>query len=194
MRLKYNRMSFGRKEKRITFVHLNKPWKLGLAGMVTSPMFQENIAVVIDDTPFEESDYDYACLACDKHGRSPRIMMNSFVFYDIKRGSLEARTILFHELGHYHNKDISEGKCSGHDTREALATSGSVSPAELCADAFASDYLGKDKVIMGLAALKERILNDYANYEEVCYAATIQELDSRIAALTTNNTTRGGNV
>ena len=59
MRLKYNRMSFGRKEKRITFVHLNKPWKLGLAGVVTSPLFQENIAVVIDDTPFEESDYDY---------------------------------------------------------------------------------------------------------------------------------------
>lgn len=56
MRLKYNRMSFDRKEKRITFVHLNKPWKLGLAGVITSPMFQENIAVVIDDTPFEESD------------------------------------------------------------------------------------------------------------------------------------------
>ena len=183
MSLKYNRMSFGKKGKRITFVHLNKPWKLGLAGMVTSPMFQENIAVVIDDTSFEESDYDYACLACDKQGKSPRIMMTSRVFYDIKRGMPEARTILLHELGHYRNKDISEGKCSDRDEREALATTGSVSPAELRADAFAAEYLGAEVVVRGLVALKERILHDYADYEQGCCNATVKELETRISAL-----------
>lgn len=151
--------------------------------MVTSPLFEEKIAVVIDDTPFEEADYDYACLACDKNGRSPRIMLNSFVFYDIKRGTPEARTILLHELGHYHNKDISEGKCSNRDERETLAITGAVIPAELRADAFAAEYLGIEKVISGLIALKERIKSDYRDYEEDCYAAAIIELDARIKAL-----------
>ena len=183
MGLKYNRMSFGKKGKRITFVHFNKPWKLGLAGMVTSPMFQENIAVVIDDTPFEESDYDYACLACDKHGKSPRIMMTSRVFYDIKRGTPEARTILLHELGHYKNNDISVGRGTDQEKREALAAGGSVSPAELQADAFAAEYLGAEVVVRGLASLKERILHDYADYEQGYCDATVKELEDRISAL-----------
>lgn len=183
MRMKFNRMTFGKKGAKITLVHLNKPWKLGLAGMVTSPLFDEKIAIVIDDTPLEEADYDYACLACDKHGRSPRILMNSFVFYDIKRGTPEARTILLHELGHYRNKDISEGKSLDRVERESLATTGSVSPAELRADAFAADYLGAEKVASGLTALKERIKCDYKDYEEDCYAATIAELDARITAI-----------
>lgn len=183
MRLKYNRMSFGKKEKRITFVHFNKPWKLGLAGMVTSPMFQENIAVVIDDTPFEESDYDYACLACDKQGKAPRLMMNSRVFYDIKRGTQEARTILLHELGHYKNNDIPNGSGTDEGERESLAGAGKVSPAELQADAFAAEYLGTEIVANGLAALKERVLHDYADYEQDYCDATVKELEARIAAL-----------
>lgn len=112
MKLKYNRMYFGSKKNRITFVHLNKPWKLGLAGMVTSPLFEEKIAVAVDNTPMDEADYDYACLACNRDGKSPRILMIPRVFYDIKRGSAEARTILLHELGHYRNGDISVGKLS----------------------------------------------------------------------------------
>lgn len=183
MRLKYNRMSFGKKEKRITFVHLNKPWKLGLAGMITSPMFQEKIAVIIDDTPFEKSDYDYACFACDKYGKSPRIMMNSRVFYDIKRGHPEARAILLHELGHYHHNDIPNASGIDCEERETLVANGKVSPAELRADAFAADYLGAETVIAGLSTLKERIRKDYSEYEESYYSATMAELDARISAL-----------
>lgn len=183
MRMKYNWMSFGKKENRIRFVHLNKPWKLGLAGMITSPMFAEKIAVVIDDTPFDKSDYDYACLCCDKDGRSPRIMMSSRVFYDIKRGTPEARTILLHEIGHYHNRDAPNATGTDHKEREALAARGEVSPAELRADAFAAEYLGSETVAAGLCALKERIRRDYSNYEESAYSATLAELDARIAAL-----------
>jgi hypothetical protein len=46
MKMKYGRMSFGKKATRITIVHLNKPQSCGLAGMVTSPIFAENIALV----------------------------------------------------------------------------------------------------------------------------------------------------
>jgi len=186
MKLKYNRMFFGRKKNRITFVHLNKPWKLGLAGMVTSPLFEDKIAVAVDDTPMEESDYDYACLACNRDGGSPRIMMTSRVFYDIKRGHAEARTILLHELGHYWNKDISPGKCTDQAQREHLVVCGSVSEAELRADAFAVAYLGRETVIAGLSALKERILRDYANHDMADIELTVKELDARITYLMKN--------
>lgn len=194
MGLKYNRMTFGKKRNRITFVHLNKPWKLGLAGMVTTPLFEEKIAVVIDDTPIEESDYDYACISCDKNGRAPRIMMHSRVFYDIKRGYPEARTILLHELGHYRNRDIPNESGTIRDDREALAASGQVSQAELRADAFAVQYLGAETVAAGLSALKERILSDYSDREAECYSATIKEIDLRIAAVVGSKNYIGGSL
>ena len=194
MRLKYNRMTFGKREKRITFVHLNKPWKLGLAGMVTSPLFDEKIAVVVDDTPIEESDFDYACLSCDKNGKAPRILMNSRVFYDIKRGYPEARTILLHELGHYHNMHIPNSFGTDHGERECMAASGKVSQAEIHADAFAAQYLGVETVAEGLSVLKARILSDYSDCEADSYSATIKELDSRIVALCGNCNVLGGSL
>ena len=120
-------------------------------------------------------------------------MLNSRVFYDIKRGTAEARMILLHELGHYYNKDISGGKCTDRKEREYLATNGYVSQAELCADAFAVEYLGADMVISGLTSLIARILHDYEDYEEESLAIPIAELKARIAILQDNRSC-GGNL
>ena len=62
--MRYQTMHFGKKKNRISLIHMNKPLKGGLAGMVSSPLFNENIAIIVDETPEELRYYDFACLAC----------------------------------------------------------------------------------------------------------------------------------
>ena len=178
-------MNFGKGKERIILTHLNKPMELGLAGMVSSFLFQENIAIVIDDNP-KTVEYDFACLAYKKDGSAPRVMMKREFFYDIKRGTPESRTILMHELGHYYNGDNLNTKGNSDLDRESLIAQNKVSEKELKADAFAVKYLGVEKVAAGLEALKQRVLTEYADYDEESVQLTVKELEIRISYLKDN--------
>ena len=125
--MRYQSMHFGKKKNRISLIHMNKPLESGLAGMVSSPLFEENVAIIVDATPEELKDYDFACLACGENGAAPRVMMTREIYYDIKRGNPYARMILFHELGHYYNKDLSVHNANRDTEREKLASEGNVS-------------------------------------------------------------------
>lgn len=159
--MRFQTMHFGKKKNRISLIHMNKPLKGGLAGMVSSPLFNQNIAIIVDETPEELRDYDFACLACGENGAVPRVMMAKEIYYDIKRGKPYARMILFHELGHYYNKDLSTHNPDRDDEREKQALEGTVSLEETRADAFAAEYLGLATVIEGLKHLQILVSNIY---------------------------------
>lgn len=159
--MRYHIMHFGKKKNKISLIHMNKPLKGGLAGMVSSSIFNENIAIIVDETPEELRDYDFACLACGENGAAPRVMMTREIYYDIKRGKPYARMILFHELGHYYNKDLSVHNLERDAEREKQASEGTVSTEETNADAFASEYLGVATVIDGLKHLQILVSNMY---------------------------------
>ena len=170
-------MSFGKNKKRIFLYHMNKPISGGLVAMVTSNLFSDNIAVIIDNTPENERDYDFACLAWAKNGSTPRIIMSEKVYYDIKRGKPYARMILFHELGHYfHNDNLTQSKHSDEE-RFKLASQGIPNKVEIRADSFAVEYLGVEIVAEGLDCLYSLVKCKYNEENE--YAVILKEIDIR---------------
>ena len=181
--MRYQTMHFGKKKNKISLIHMNKPLKGGLAGMVSSSIFNENIAIIVDETPEELRDYDFACLACGENGAAPRVMMTREIYYDIKRGKPYARMILFHELGHYYNKDLSVHNPERDAERVKLTSEGTVSNEETNADAFAVNYLGTKNVILGLETLQQIIESKYKDYDSDNVITTINELKMRVQHL-----------
>lgn len=175
--------SFGKGKNRLVFSHMNKPIGHGLIGMVKSELFPYPVAIVIDETQAEDKDYSFACLACAENGTVPRILIDRELFYDIIRGSVAARVILLHELGHYHHQHLAQHMENRDQVRIDLASAGSVDPNELEADLFVATYLGKEKAIAGLRDLADWIRRAYANYEESSLHLALKELQLRIAAL-----------
>ena len=57
--------TFNFAEDKIELTLLNEPMELGLVGMVSSELFAENIAIVVEDNP-QTVDYDFACLGYTK--------------------------------------------------------------------------------------------------------------------------------
>ena len=184
--MRYQSMHFGKKKNRISLIHMNKPLKGGLAGMVSSSIFNENIAIIVDETPEELRDYDFACLACGENGAAPRVMMTREIYYDIKRGKPYARMILFHELGHYYNKDLSTHNPDRDAERVKLTSEGTVSNEEIKADAFAVDFLGASCVIVGLEKLKTLVADLYSTTIEKEIGLVTAELDNRANILRQN--------
>lgn len=180
--VQYQTISFGEGKEKIELTLLDNLMEHNLGGMISSSMFSENIAIVVEDNP-ETIDYDFACLGYTKEKTAPRVMMKSEFFEDLKRGTSESRAILFHEIGHYANGDILLNDGYTDAEREALVADNKVSEKELKADAFAVAYLGKDVVITGLEDLKKRILKEFADYDEESIRITIKEIDIRIACI-----------
>ena len=187
MDLTYQIMRFGKKERRIDVLHLRKPVKKGLAGMVTSGLFPQSVALVVDPRPIEDLEYSFMCLSRGAMVDSASVWMEKDTFYGIKRGNQLARTALFHELGHYYYRHMKRSKEEidvYDEARVSAAEMGQVLQEELDAEQFAADYLGREYVIAGLAELKTEIANriDQGLYDEENVAA-IKELEYRIKKL-----------
>ena len=164
--MRYQEMSFGKKQKRISLIHMNKPIQNGIVGLVTSRMFSDKIAIIIDNIPDEECDRDFACLACGKNGSVPRIIMSREVFYDIKRGKPYARFILLHELGHYfHQHHLIQNKYRDEERAE-LASNDEASEEEIKADLFAAEYLGIEKAVEGLNCICDHLKEEYGEQDD----------------------------
>ena len=177
--MKYQKMSFGKKKKRISLYHMNKPLSNGVVGMATSDLFSDNIAVIIDNTPENERDYDFACLAWAENGAVPRIKMSEEVYYDIKRGKPYARMILLHELGHYFYNDHLMQTENRDVGRAELAFRGKLDEAERRADLFAIEYLGVNAVVEGMDYLYSLVKCKYDGYDEHSISGILKEIDIR---------------
>ena len=185
MGLSYNVMRFGPKKHKIKIIHLKKPVTKGLAGMVMSKLFAQNIALIVDQRPPHDLDYNYMCLSHVGGREQVEIWMERDVFYGIKRGDPMARTSLFHELGHHylgHLKDSTEEMEAYDEARVQAVINGQVIQAELDADQFAADYLGRDYVIRGLADIRAALAKESACDEEQ-QAIALKEMDLRIEKL-----------
>ena len=188
MKLVYHTMSFGKKENRILLTHLKKPVRYGFAGMVSSRLFPQNVALIVSQQSNTEREYDLACLAIAPGSSSVRIEMDDSIFYGVKRGENLARTVLFHELGHYYHNHLKGGTMdiSKYDTeRFAKAASGEPIQQEVEADAFAAQYLGLNYVEEGLRSLIGVLRNhiDEGIFDDETGEMAVRELELRIEAL-----------
>lgn len=180
--MNYYTKSFGKEKEEITFTYMDEPIEHGLIGIASSAIFEENVAVVIDEKSGND-EFDFACLACGENGIAPRIIITREFYDEIKRDTYQSKTVLLHEIGHYINGDIGKGKGSCYEERINLVKQNKVSRKELKADEFAVHYLGKDIVVEGLSSLKQWILSKYADYDEASVQITIKEIDIRISTI-----------
>ena len=173
---------FGVGKDKIELTLLDEPMELGLVGMVSSELFGENIAIVVEDEP-QTVEYDFACLGYTKAGTAPRVMMKKEFYEDLKKETQEAKSILFHEIGHYANGDMLANTGNEDEERERLVSQNKVSKKEIRADAFAVRYLGKETVIAGLEMLKQRIFDIYKDFDEESVKLSTKEINLRIARI-----------
>ena len=175
---RHGSIAFGKGKRRLVIYHVNKPIGGCVIGMVRSSLFPCPVAVCIDDG---NNHVHFAHLACAENGKTPRIVFERELFYDVIRGLTDARMILLHELGHFYHqhylRDLSDEDAFRWDCVEL----GEVDPNELEADRFAAFYLGVEKTIEGLQCLQERICRDFVNDDRVRIAT--KELQLRIRAL-----------
>lgn len=177
--MQYKELVFGTHENKITITLLSEVMGQGLAGMISSPLFDENIAIVICENPKDE-DYSFACLGCGKDGVAPRVVMTEELLNELRNEIPVAAVVLMHEIGHYYNSDVGNNEDNSDERRRKLVANNEVCPKEIKADTFAVEYLGKETVIAGLETLKHRILDVYKDYDEESVELSIKEIDIRI--------------
>lgn len=186
--MQYCEIVFGSDENKITITLLDETMGKGLMGMISSSIFKENIALVIDEDHNDE-DYTFACLGCGQNGVAPRVQMTKEMFDELKNQTLMAKTVVMHEVGHYYNSDVGNNDDNSEDRRRELVSQNKVCPKEIKADTFAVQYLGKDNVIGGLENLRDKILVDYADYDAESVQLSIREIEIRISHI--KKTSRG---
>ena len=177
--MQYKQTDLGTDENRISIILLEKTMEEGLCGMVSSPLFNENIGIVLADNTDDE--YSFASLACGVDGAAPHIVMRLDLFEELRENKTVALTVLIHEIGHYFNSDHKSCENDDYARRLELASQNKICHKETAADEFAVKYLGKDNVISGLEILKERITGMMDAYDEEIVLLSIKEIDSRIS-------------
>ena len=178
--MQYNEIEFGNDENKITITLLEETMGKGLMGMLSSTIFKENIALIIDEE-HDDEDYTFACLGCGKDGVAPRVLMTEELYNELKKQTPMGKTVVMHEIGHYYNSDVGHNEDNSEERRRNLVSQNMVCQKEIKSDAFAVQYLGKDTVIAGLEALKERIIKDYADYDEESVRLSIKEIEIRLS-------------
>ena len=179
--LQYKEFKFGTGENKIQIMLLDEIMEQGLAGMISSPLFNENIGIVITEN--QDDDYSFACLGCGKDGVAPRVVMTEELYDELKTEAPVAQVVLMHEIGHYYNSDVGNNEDNSDERRRKLVANNEVCPKEIKADAFAVKYLGMDTVISGLETLKQRILDVYKDYDEESVELSVKEIDIRISQI-----------
>ena len=187
MKRKYMRLPFGKKENRVIVVLCRKPMQRGLIGMVRGKAVGRDIPIVMDATPADQMEYEYAALFSLGNGLGV-IQLTPGVVVGIRSGDPFARTCLFHELGHFLKRHLLvPGFQSDEYDRERyrIASEGGILPQEVEADAIAGEYIGVKTVAAGLGAIRdlqrEKPGTPAYNREEV--EVSIRELENRIRTL-----------
>lgn len=179
-------VSYGNGDERIIVTLLDAADELGFCGTVQSPLFVETIYIIMDPTIAEDRNYDFACFAYGAD-RTPFIIAEDYVIAGLHQDTAEAKTVLFHELGHHmeHTFGGAQAQTSNAERISAVDV-GDVVVTEKMADDFAVKYLGKEVVVEGLTALSDRIMDKYSDKEKYCMDdvnAAISEIGYRVSRL-----------
>ncbi len=165
--LNYTHNTYSNGETEITVVVFNKPYESNIIGFVMSDLFESMIPLVLVET--NEDAADFASLGCAEGGKHPRISFDKGYYADLQALTDEVVTIIFHELGHLHHRDLTNGNFSFeayHDERTQTADANGVLPMELKADDFAVAFLGREVVVAGLTIIKKKT-EAYVGYENL---------------------------
>ena len=176
----------GSDENKLSILIMEEMMERGLAGMVSSPMFEENIAIVVR----ENKEYDYYFIAGfsqKKKGAASCVFITKELLDELRDESPMAKTIFLHEIGHYANSDVEIFDEKNDDRRREFVKQNKASPKEIKADEFAVGYLGRETVINGLKELKDRILAKCKDYDPESIKLSVKEIDIRISYLLETN-------
>ncbi len=179
--LNYTYNTYSNGESEIAVVVFNKPYESNIIGFVMSDLFESMIPLVLVET--NEDAVDFASLGCAEGGKHPRISFDKEYYADLQNLTDEVITIIFHELGHLHHGDLTNGNFNFkayHDERMQAADANGVLPMEFKADDFAVAFLGIEVVATGLAIIKKKA-ESYVGYENLEIA--VRELGERIRRL-----------
>lgn len=179
--LNYSKETFSNGTAEITIVIFDKTYEDKIIGLILSDLFDEMIPIVIEET--DGGSVDFASLGCAKDGKHLRISFDKSYMGDLQNKTDEVLTIIFHELGHLKNGDLTNGSFNFekyHDERTNEAQEKHILPMEIGADDFAVGYIGSARVASGLKEIKRRT-ETYDGYENVDLA--VWELEERIKRL-----------
>lgn len=180
--VQYKKIEFGSDQTKITITLLEESMGKGLIGMVSSPLFRENIALVVSEED-ETDGYTFAGLGYGKNNVAPRVLMTTELYNGLMAGCTMAKTAVMHEVGHYYNEDKGSDGNDCEEIRRKLVIQNKVCIKEIKADAFAVKYLGKNVAVAGLNALKDKILTEYMGCEEESVLLSVRELEIRISKI-----------
>ncbi len=180
--LNYTEKNYSNGATSITVVVFDKLFKSNIIGIVISDLFEYMVPLILVEK--DENAVDFAYLGCAKGGRYPRISFENEYCADLRALTNEVVTVIFHELGHFYNGDLTNGSFNFeayHAERVGVANTNIVHSMELKADDFAASFLGNTVVADGLTAVKIRTEESYTGYENVEIA--VSELEERIKRL-----------
>ena len=138
--------------------------KTGFAGLVCSKEFGETIGIFVDGNHVDDRCIRGGYITARKDGTAPCIILDTATFNGIKRGEVDARFLLMHEVGHYccgHLVDppLLDDECS---RRKACMEKNEVSPEDLEADCFAAEYIGAVNARWALQeTMEQRMTRDF---------------------------------
>ncbi len=179
--LNYTHNTYSNGESEIAIVVFDKPYESNIIGFAMSELFESMIPFVLVET--DADTIDFASLGCAEGGKHPRISFDKEYYADLQTLTDEVATIIFHELGHLNNGDLTNGNFNFetyHTERTQVADAQGVLPMELKADDFAVAFLGREVVVAGLAVIKKKT-EVYVGYENLEIA--VCELEKRIQRL-----------
>lgn len=119
-----------------------------------------------------------------KHSKGIDIFISPLFMEQYKNKTDLFAALMFHELGHYVNGDLSDENFKNLDKRNDFINTGKVSDMEIKADAFAAAYVGKALMIQAL----NNVINERKIRNDEYADLAIRELKERIRILNKNKT------
>lgn len=176
---------YGSGDEVISVLLLKQEIGHGLIGMISSKLFDGNVALVEIQGQPNDDDFDIAFHGHSADGKAERIGMETALIDGLRAETDESLFVLFHELGHLVNGDaiaVGEAFEEYMQDRKSLVDEGKVLDVELRADDFAAKYFGNQAVISGLYSLIEREKGYYSpdDYEQADIEVMLNEMLLRI--------------
>ena len=188
MSKKYTTMYFGKGKNKIGLCLERKISNCGYAGLVFSNGLQERIVLAVNDRKLESLGIRNGYITVDYDGSSPLIVLSTETFNGIKRGNINDRFLLLHEIGHYVCGHLAQCRSMENEFsyRKAALQHNTVTTEELEADRFAAEYLGPEFAVLALQNhMEQRMAYDIysGTNSDSSSGSAIMEYQLRIDAL-----------
>lgn len=153
--------TFGTGDASIEITVFDQPMEHNIVGLLTSKLFENPMGLVQDEEAKSGEEFCPAYLGIlrENHGI---VLMSKSLIDKLRQGDRMAEMVMLHEVGHYVHGDYREKHTIDRNLeRLQCLQQGEVSQIELQADAFASEYLGEDAVVLALKELQNYFIENF---------------------------------